>query len=184
MLHSAPKYIPVRKGVSRKWQPLIIAPFLFTILSGCASTPPIERETCSAFEAWIEAGPRIVTHDRRIILPNSNECYGSTAPDEIIITCLTTNLDCPKNIECEDTADTLFKKVLYRRAHSWTEYDYFEVFNICLGTIKKRTSAYSDASKVNQTYSIVKNKTITKLDYDAKEKRVKIVIQYAAPSPF
>ncbi len=140
---------------------------------------PIEHDICSAFETWVEAGPRMVMSDRRLIMPNSSDCYNASGPDEIILTCLTTNLDCPKDVECEDAADTLFKKTLYRSAHTWTEYDYFEVFNICLGTIKKRTSFYSKESKQSQSYSIEKNGIVTKLTFDADSRHVKVVAGYS-----
>lgn len=171
-------------GMSEKIAMLkIITPVFIAIVSGCASTPSVENDVCVAFKTWIEAGPRTATHERKLIMPDQSDCYENSGPDEIIFTCLTTNLDCQPGVKCEDAADISFRENLFRPAHYWTEYGYFEVFNICLGTIKKRTSPYSEASKQSQIYSFEKNGIITNLNYDAAHKQVKVIVKYSSSNP-
>jgi len=113
--------------------------------------------------------------ERRIILPNSNDCYDGSA---VVVTCLTTDLDCPKDVECKDEADTEFKRALFRPAHYWIEYDYFEVFNVCLGALEKRTGSYSKESEQNQVYSTQKHGRLITLSFDEADRRVTMSVSY------
>lgn len=145
-------------------------------LTACASTPSLETNVCNSFRTWITSGPRESSGDRRIIIPPSSDCYYEDY--EIPITCLRTDIDCPEGADCEDSADVVFRKDLYKPAHYWTEYDYFEVFNICLGTLKNRTHWVSREVEQNQSFKTSYRKSKVTLSYDADEMLTTIVVLY------
>lgn len=121
-------------------------------LTGCQTTWEDKTSSyiCEAFEVWMNAGPRALTGDRRISLPDAY--YVETEPDVILLTSFAWNYNCPEDVLCEDESDVVFKDVLRRPAHSLSGYGYYTMLESCL-TNKSPSDRYSDLSdkKLSQT---------------------------------
>ena len=111
-----------------------------SLLFSCSTVnmPPAHDEFCEEMEAWIAAGPRDQTNKRTIIFPDGYDCFGADSGQDVFITCLVISFDCPEGIECADAADQDFKSQLMRYAHTSLEIDYFNRFNLCLGSTKRQ----------------------------------------------
>lgn len=84
----------------------------------------------------MDSGPRLGTQSRSISFPDAYECYRNS--DELVVTCLATNFECPDKQECKDKADDIFQGQLLKYAHTSLEIDYFNRFNLCLGISKHK----------------------------------------------
>ena len=123
---------------------------LLPFLSGCSTAweDKTAKNLCPAFNDWVDAGPREITGERSLSLPDVYNSASSSFVDDpnvIVITRFEWDYNCLEGVACEDFKDIAFRDFLRRYAHSVSGFGYYALLERCLGS---RTTNVYDADPV------------------------------------
>lgn len=115
---------------------------------------------------------------RKVPFPNSYACYEAYGADTIVVTCLVVDWACSDEEDCSDDADILFRSAAYRRAHFWTEFDFFQNIATCIGAKETVAYTFSPEADLAQSYSVIRKGNRFDLQYNPNKRLTKIEVTY------
>ena len=155
--------------------------FLALALTSCVSnSKSFSDQFCDDFFKWSESGPRENNQAliRKVHFPNSYSCYEAGGADTIVVTCLVIDWACSDNEDCSDKADAIFRSAAYRRAHFWTEFDFFQNIAVCVGARETAAGTFSAEADLPKNYSVIRKGNRFDLQYSPDNRLTKIEITY------